>query len=254
VTVGPYVQVALIAGFEPDGTQWTEVDLNGDLAVFVEGPQTYTLGSGVLRFFKDNVSGGPGGEESAGAVSCVLLYDGALTPEEVVDQAADPTRCQPLSPPSVPSPPAVPAPSPVPAPPLVPAPPPVSAPAPIASPSFRAGTYVGRTSQDLPISFTVGESSAEGVSFRWRARCADGRVRTKGMVLGSARITDGRFSVDGVLRTGGRSRVSGSVRGGSASGTLSRWGDTASGTACRVRDVRWQAHLVHRAPRSHHPR
>jgi hypothetical protein len=244
VAAGSYVQIALIDGSDPDGTQWTEVDLNGEVAVFAEGPD-FTLGSGALRFFKDNVSGGPGGEESAGALSCALMYDGALTPEEVVEQAADPTRCQPLAPPSAPSP--GPAPAPAPAPSPAPAP----APAPIASPPFRTGLYVGRTSQGLPISFTVGTSSAQAVYFRWRTRCADGQVRTNGMVLGGARLRDGRFSVGRVLRTGGRGRVSGGVRGGRASGTLSRWGDTAFGTACRVRDVAWHAHVVeNRAPRS----
>ena len=234
VPAGAFVQVALISGADFDGTQWTEVDIDGYPAIFVERPGNVTLGSGELRFFKDNVSGGPGGEESAGTLACVLMYQDVLTPEEVIEQAADPTRCQHLSP--------SPSPSPAPSPPP-PTPTPTPAPGPIASPPFRTGTYVGRTSQGLPISFTVGDSSAQGIYFRWRGRCADGRVRTKGMVLASAHISDGHFSVDGVLRTGGRGRVSGSVSGGRARGTLSRWGDTAFGTTCRVRDVRWSARL-----------
>jgi hypothetical protein len=251
VAAGSYVQVALVRGSDFDGTQWTEVDLNGYPAVYTEGPGDFTLGLGLLRFFKDNVSGGPGGEESAGALSCVLMYDGVLTPEEVVEQAADPTRCQHLAPPSAPSPAPAPAPAPTPTPAPAPVQPPAPAPTPIASAPFRTGTYVGRTSQGLPISFTVGASSAHGVYFRWRARCADGRVQQKGMVLGSSLIRDRRFSVGGVLRTGGRGRVSGSLRGGRASGTLSRWGETAFGPVCRVKDVRWRAHVVQaRAPRS----
>lgn len=265
VAADTYVQVALIGGSFDDGTQWTEVDLNGDPAIYTEGPVQFTLGTGVLRFFKDNVSGGPGGEESAGALSCALIYEDALTPEEVFEHAADPTRCQPLLPPSVPTPTPTPAPTPTPTPAPTPTPTPAPtpgstsaptpgsapAPAPPASPPFTTGTYIGRTSQGLPISFTVGESAAQNVYFRWRARCADGRVRTKGMVLRSARIRNGRFSVSGVLPTGGRGHVSGSVSAERASGTLSRWGDTAFGTACRVRDVRWLAHVVQdRAPRS----
>jgi hypothetical protein len=249
VAADSYVQVALVGGSEPDGTQWTEVDLDGEPAVFVEGPEHYTLDSGMLNLFKDNVSGPAVGEESAGALSCMLVYDGVLTPEEVVEQAADPTRCQPL--PSAPGspPPGPPAPGP-PQPPAPPSAPPVSTPAPrpaprpIASHLFRTGTYVGRTSQGLPISFTVGESSAQAIYFRWRARCADGQVRTKGMVLRGVPIGDGHFSVTDLLRTGGRGRVSGDVRGGRARGTLSRWGETAFGTACRVRGVRWRAHVV----------
>jgi hypothetical protein len=77
-----------------------------------------------------------------------------------------------------------------------------------------------------------------------RLAVAYGRVRTKGMMLGNARIRGQRFSVGGVLSTGGRGRVSGRLRGERASGTLSRWGDTASGTACRVRVVRWHAQVV----------
>src|SRR5215212_5112774 len=115
VGAGAYVQVALIAG-SFDGTQWTEVDLNGYPTIYTEGPQDFTLGTGVLRFFKDNVSGGPGGEESAGALSCALIYDGDLTPEEVAEQAADPTRCQSLLPPSAPTPTPTPTPSPTPSP------------------------------------------------------------------------------------------------------------------------------------------
>jgi hypothetical protein len=245
VAAGSYVQVTVVGGSETDGTHWTEVDLDGYPAVFAEPSDAFKLGTDGLRFFKDNVSGGFGGEESAGALSCVLVYDGVLTPDEVVEHAADPTRCQPLALPPAPSPPPS-QPPPSPSPPSSSASPPAPAPAPAPNPTppFRTGTYVGRTSQGLPMSFTVGTSSAQGIYFRWRARCADGRVRTSGMVLGSTRIRDGRFSVGGLLRTGGRGRVSGSVRGGRASGTLSRWGKTSSGAQCRVSDVTWHAHVV----------
>jgi hypothetical protein len=47
------------------------------------------LGSDTLRFFKDN-----GSEESAGAVSCIRVYSGALTDAEVAAIGASQT-CAP---------------------------------------------------------------------------------------------------------------------------------------------------------------
>jgi hypothetical protein len=110
--------------------------------------------------------------------------------------------------------------------------------------AFRTGTYQGITSQGLPIFFTVGPTSIEDVSFRWRARCADGHVHTNGIALGGTRIRDGRFSVGGLLVTGGRARVSGRLRGARASGMLSRWANSAFNTVCVARGVTWHAHLA----------
>jgi hypothetical protein len=234
VPASSYVQIVLTSEQISASAQWTEASVDGNLAAFAETTGAFSLASGILRLFKDD---GPfGGEESAGAVACVALYEGALTPEEVIQQAADPARCTPLPPPQPPMPP-------------VPAPTPSPMPAPAPAPLFRTGTYVGRTSQGLPISFTVVDASVHNVYFRWRARCADGKIHTKGMTLGEASISRRRFSVGSVLRTGGRAQVSGGLRQDTARGTVSRWGRTASGTVCRVRNVTWRAHAVQdRAP------
>ena len=112
------------------------------------------------------------------------------------------------------------------------------------NPAFRTGTYQGTTSQGLPIFFTAGPTSIDDVSFRWRARCVDGHVHTNGIELGGTRIRDGRFFVGGLLVTGGRARVSGSLRGDRASGTLSRWANSAFNTVCVVRGVTWHARLA----------
>jgi hypothetical protein len=110
--------------------------------------------------------------------------------------------------------------------------------------AFRTGTYQGITSQGLPIFLTVGATSIEDVMFRWRARCADGDVHVNGIALGGTRIRDEHFSVGGLLATGGRARVSGRLRGIRASGTLSRWANSAFNTVCVARGVTWQAHLA----------
>jgi len=110
--------------------------------------------------------------------------------------------------------------------------------------AFRTGTFQGTTSQGLPIVFTVGPRSIEGVLFRWRARCADGHVHANGISLGGTHIRDGHFSVGGLLVTGGRARVSGSLRGARASGVLSRWANSAFNTVCVARGVTWHARLA----------
>lgn len=114
-------------------------------------------------------------------------------------------------------------------------------PAPLA---FRTGSYQGITSQGLPIFFTVGPTSIDDITFRWRARCADGHVHANGIALGGTRIRDERFYVRGLLVTGGRARVSGRLRGSRASGKLSRWANSAFNTVCVARGVTWHAHLV----------
>jgi hypothetical protein len=90
------------------------------------------------------------------------------------------------------------------------------APKPVPPPAlpFRTGVYRGTTSQGLPI------------------------------FLGEAAIRDRRFSVRGLLATGGRARVSGRLRGSHARGTLSRWANSAFNTVCVARGVTWRAHLV----------
>lgn len=207
-----YVQVSLTTERTSAGTQWTVVYLNGSpVAATAEGLR---LESDVLRFFKDNVRGPGGGEEASGALACVLVYDGALSAAEVGQQAAAGAPC------------------------------PTPRPAPLPLLPFRPGTYRGTTSQGLPIWFVVGQTSVEEVTFGWRAKCADGRIHTNSILLDGGPIRDRRFSVGGVLGTGGRARVSGRLSGDRASGRLSRWANSAFNTVCVARGVRWRARLV----------
>lgn len=84
---------------------FTSADAGGgsyDTAVYVNGVRVtggalsvgFGLGSGVLRFFKDNTTGAGTGEESAGAVACIQIYDGTLTPSQVGEIGARPSRCE----------------------------------------------------------------------------------------------------------------------------------------------------------------
>lgn len=209
---GSWVQVALTSEATGAGTQWTVAAVDGAPVTGATTSRAFQLGPEGLRFFKDNVRGPAGGEESSGAVACILVYDGALTLAELRQVAVDP---------------------------LCPAPRPVSP----AERGFTPGTYVGRTSQGLPIELEVGATSIQYVAFGWRARCADGRVHTNTIGLGGAPIHHRRFSVFGVLTTGGRGRVRGKLTGERASGRLSRWAGSAFRTACVARGVRWRAHL-----------
>jgi hypothetical protein len=208
---GTYFQVALTSESTGAGSERSNVYVNG--RKLAETRQPLSLTSDGLRLFKDNEQGGGNGEESAGALACLLVYDGALTSDEIARQAAGVDLCPATRPPS---------------------------------PGFRAGTYVGTTSQGLPITIIVGRTSVDGISFHWRARCADGRVHTNEIVLGGGNIRHRRFSVGGTLNTGARARISGKLRGSHASGRLSRRGNSAFDTVCVARGIRWQAHLVRR--------
>jgi hypothetical protein len=102
-------------------------------------------------------------------------------------------------------------------------------------------TYRGTTEQGLPISFDATSDAVVDLSFGWRARCADGKVRSNSIGLGGGAIHDGTFSFDGALQTGGVAQVEGKISGDHASGTFSRNGETAFGIDCAVADVAWQA-------------
>ncbi len=106
-----------------------------------------------------------------------------------------------------------------------------------------SGSYVGVTSQGLPITFVVNPGSVSSVRFGWRARCADGEIHTNSIALDSARIHYGVFSLGGLLETGGIAHVDGRIKGSTASGTLSRKRGTAFGTNCRATGIRWHAQL-----------
>ncbi len=103
------------------------------------------------------------------------------------------------------------------------------------------GSYVGVTSQGLPISFVVTPGEVSSVRFAWRARCADGQVHTNTIALDRARIHYGVFSLGGLLETGGIAHVDGKLSGSEASGVLSRRRGTAFGTNCRATDITWHA-------------
>lgn len=87
-----WAQIALTNSASPGGAEHTAY-VNGVEAASASISEGFDLGSGSLRFFQDNASGPGKGEESAGAVSCVLVYDGALSADEVRQVAADPTLC-----------------------------------------------------------------------------------------------------------------------------------------------------------------
>ena len=107
--------------------------------------------------------------------------------------------------------------------------------------SFEPGTYVGETSQGLPISFTVSRSAIGYLSFQWRAHCADGRIHTNTISLGGAEVYGGRFAVGGELNTLGMAHVDGRLRGNRAAGALSRWRSSAFDTDCVALRIKWHA-------------
>jgi len=110
---------------------------------------------------------------------------------------------------------------------------------------YALGDYEGTTSQGLPISLNVQAGEIVDISFRWRARCADGRVHANGIDLGGGVTIDhGSFATRGILDTGAHAEISGRISGSSASGTLSRWGNSAFDTSCPDRGVRWSAHAA----------
>jgi hypothetical protein len=76
-----YATVALVA---QGGLPGLAAYVNGTFATSFEGYPNITANT--LRFFKDNTN-----EESAGAVSCIRVYEGALTPVELAGVGASPT-------------------------------------------------------------------------------------------------------------------------------------------------------------------
>ena len=85
--------------------------------------------------------------------------------------------------------------------------------------SRDAGTYAGRTSQGLPIAFSVTPAGGvAGVRFGWRARCEDGQVHVNTIALPGGAIQDGSFRTGGMLETGGIAHVSGHFDGGRQTG------------------------------------
>jgi hypothetical protein len=88
-----YIQIALTTAAAPDGSEQATAYVNGVEVAAASIAKGFDLGSGELRFFRDNATGPYPGEESSGAVSCILVYNGTLTAEEVSNVASDPTLC-----------------------------------------------------------------------------------------------------------------------------------------------------------------
>jgi Concanavalin A-like lectin/glucanases superfamily len=88
-----YAQIALTNAAAARGSEEVTAYLNGTEVAAGNAPEGFDLGSGQLRFFRDNATGAYPGEESSGAVSCVLVYDGTLTAREVGQVAGDLTLC-----------------------------------------------------------------------------------------------------------------------------------------------------------------
>jgi hypothetical protein len=88
-----YIQVALTNAAGPHGSELATAYVNGVEVATATIFKGFDLGSGELRFFRDNTTGAYTGEESSGAVSCILVYDGTLTAGEVRQVASDPALC-----------------------------------------------------------------------------------------------------------------------------------------------------------------
>ncbi len=88
-----YAEIALTTAAFAGGSEQVTAYLNGTEVAAGKAPTGFDLGSGQLRFFRDNTQGAFPGEESRGAVSCVLVYDGTLTADEVSQVADNLTLC-----------------------------------------------------------------------------------------------------------------------------------------------------------------
>jgi hypothetical protein len=88
-----YATVAITSQPSPTRTRFY---VNGSLQL--DDTKTEPLIADTLRYFKDNVTGGSTGEDSAGAVSCIRVYSGVLTDAEVGGIGASPT-CGTVTPP-----------------------------------------------------------------------------------------------------------------------------------------------------------
>jgi len=105
------------------------------------------------------------------------------------------------------------------------------------------GSYVGETSQGLPITFQVAPGAVGTLRFGWRATCDDGQVHQNTIVLPGSSLHYGVFSMGGTLETGGIAHVSGKIVGSEASGSLSRSRGSAFGTNCRATGIAWHARM-----------
>jgi len=77
-----YVRLVLTQAPAPDGRRRTIVYMDGEPVADRRTVSDFSLASGVLRFFKDNTRGPGTNEESGGAVACIQVFDGTLTPDQ----------------------------------------------------------------------------------------------------------------------------------------------------------------------------
>jgi hypothetical protein len=91
-----YATVAITSQPSPTRTRFY---VNGSLQL--DDTKTEPVIADTLRFFKDNVTGGSTGEDSAGAVSCIRVYSGVLSDAEVGAIGASSTCGTVASPPPV---------------------------------------------------------------------------------------------------------------------------------------------------------
>lgn len=88
-----FVQLTLTNAAASGNSVKTTVYVNGVAMAIATTSDGFDLGSGTLRFFTDNATGVGANEESAGAIACVLVFDGTLTADEVREVAADSILC-----------------------------------------------------------------------------------------------------------------------------------------------------------------
>jgi hypothetical protein len=100
LSAGTYATLAFVNGGFPNPLR---VDVNGVQQLSFAGSADVVADT--LRFFKDNTSGGTPNEDSAGAVSCIRVFDGALSDAEIAAIGASPDCTPPASIPA-PAPPA----------------------------------------------------------------------------------------------------------------------------------------------------
>ena len=93
-----FAEIALTNAAGGSGSEQVTAYLNGTEVAAGEASSGFDLSSGQLRLFRDNSTGAYPGEESSGAVSCVLVYDGTLSANEVSRIAGDLSLCPAPSP------------------------------------------------------------------------------------------------------------------------------------------------------------
>ncbi len=93
VLTNSYTQVTLTNAAAPGDAEQATAYVNGDQVATAKIAKGFDLSSGEMRFFRDNRVGAFPGEESSGAVSCILVFDGTLTANEVKQVGSDPLLC-----------------------------------------------------------------------------------------------------------------------------------------------------------------